>query len=702
MINSAGKDILKKEPEIELVKKEILHAFIVMPFGRKQGKDGRWIDFDTIYYTLIKPAVEAAGFESFRADEETVTGDILTDMLQELLLADLVIADLSIDNANVFYEIGIRHALRKRGVVHIQCGRAYLPYDIFNVRTLAYHCNENGQPDLDYLEKDKQALTNMIQKTWESEPTRIHSPLFNLLTGLPEPNRKLLQTPLATGYWQEYTEWQKRVTIAQQKKQIGDVLLLTEEVKNPFIKCEVIAESGQVLKRLNNHALALKEYRQGLKIDPKNPIFRLEEAYHLSRLNQYDEAIVKLEWLLQDDPKNMDALSYLGRIYKDVWREEWEHITDEQERLKQAYESAYLLERSIETYLQAYQLNQNHYYSGINAVTLLFILDYLAQQYSQENEPDYKILREQLPSLCGAIEFCLNSHAKITPTDFWVFLSLGDLAVCNASSPKEVTRKYKKALTLLWNNKFALQSTLTQLKLLETLNFRLDYVQAGITLLKAEYERIEKQEKTVSLQTETDPLQVFLFSGHMIDNPERTKPRFPADMETEVQSKIKAVLKELNANENDLCITAGIACGGDIIFIEICLQLNMTVEIYLPFPLEEFIQQSVSFAGDDWVERVYKIKNHPNVTFHFQPERLGALPKGDNPFSRNNRWAFYSTLMYGIDKVRLIVLWDGKGGDGPGGTQDMVNQVRQFGGIVEHLDTTKFDYWDKVKLFHRE
>ena len=81
-------------------------------------------DFNAIYSQLIKPALEMAGFEPFRADEETASGDILTDIFQELLLADM-----SIDNANVFYELGIRHALRKRGIVHIQAGRAYMPFD---------------------------------------------------------------------------------------------------------------------------------------------------------------------------------------------------------------------------------------------------------------------------------------------------------------------------------------------------------------------------------------------------------------------------------------------------------------------------------------------------------------------------------------------------------------------------------------------
>lgn len=67
------------------------HAFVIMPFGRKTGMDGTLFDFNAIYSLLIKPSLEAAGFESSRADEETTSGDILTDMFQELLLADLCI-----------------------------------------------------------------------------------------------------------------------------------------------------------------------------------------------------------------------------------------------------------------------------------------------------------------------------------------------------------------------------------------------------------------------------------------------------------------------------------------------------------------------------------------------------------------------------------------------------------------------------------
>ena len=83
-----------------------LHAFVAMPFGSKPGPDGQVINFNQVYDELIKPALEAAGLEVIRADEEERAGDIRTDMFQELLIADLVVADLTLPNPNVWYELG--------------------------------------------------------------------------------------------------------------------------------------------------------------------------------------------------------------------------------------------------------------------------------------------------------------------------------------------------------------------------------------------------------------------------------------------------------------------------------------------------------------------------------------------------------------------------------------------------------------------
>lgn len=672
--------------------KGLPHAFVVMPFGRKQGPDGRWIDFNAIYQNLIKPALEEAGFEPFRADEESVSGDILTDMFQELLLADLVIADLSIDNANVFYELGVRHAIRKRGLVHIQSGRSYLPFDIFNVRTVPYRIDKNGRPDPEFLEKDKQAIVKITRETWASSQDRIHSPIFNLLDGLEEPSRRSLRTPLATGYWREYKEWEERVTIAQRQKRIGDVLLLTEEVTNPLIKEEAIAEAGRALKSLSRHELARQQYLEGLKLNPRSSEFRREEAFHLARLGRADEAVVKLERLLQEEPDNIEAISYLGRIFKEMWADEWANIEDSPERQKKAYNTAYWLKKAIDTYLSGYRLNQNHYYSGINALSLSLLLDNLAHHFAgDDDDPEILALWQQITLLKGAVQFSLESQAQKQVSNFWIFLSLGDLAVCTAEDPKAVTRAYQKALTLAGQNRFALKSTLAQLELLHSLNFRPDYVEAGIAVLREEVVKVEQEIKAAQVGRETR--DVFLFSGHMIDRPDRPEPRFPPEMEPEAADRIDKALDKLGADHNDMAIAPGAACGGDILFIEACLKRNMRVEVLLPFSEAEFIERSVSFAGDGWVERFYTIRNNPRVTFEFQVDRLGPLKEGDNPFERNNRWALYSALIYGIERVRFIALWNGQGGDGPGGTGHMLKEVRRLGGLVEHLDITKFDYW---------
>ena len=673
--------------------KGLPHAFVVMPFGRKQGFDGRWLDFDAIYNELIRPSLEAAGFESFRADEESVSGDILTDMFQELLLADLVIADLSIDNANVFYELGVRHAMRKRGLVHIQSGRSYMPFDIFNVRTIPYHTDKNGRPDPEHVEKDKHAITKITRETWASDPERVHSPIFNLLDGLIEPDRKTLRTPLATGFWREYNEWEVRVAIAQRQKRIGDVLLLTEEISNPLIKEEAIGEAGKALQGMGRHELALQQYRQGLKLNSRNITFRRQEAFHLNRLGRTDEAIVKLETLLKDQPNDTEAISYLGRIYKQMWMETWEHVPNAKKRLEEAYNSSHWLIKMVNTYLAGYELDQNNYYPGINALTGSVLMDFLATKFDVKDDPDVEAIRENLPKLKGAIHFALESTTQRNATDYLALVSLGELEVTIAEDPARVTRAYRKALTAARKNIHFLNSSLYQLHLLESLGFRPEFVQTGIDVLQGEIDRISYDESSEESGKPKDPPQVFLFAGHEIDRAGRSEPRFPIEMESEARTKIAKTLDKFNANDNDIAITSGAAAGGDILFLEACVERGVKADIHLPFEEPRYIKEFVSYAGGKWVERFYALRNNPNITIRQQTDHLGRPKRGDNVYERNEKWSLYSSLMYGIDRSRLILLWDGIVDNDPGGPDNMLEEFRQLGGIAEHLNTTKFDHW---------
>ena len=97
-----------------------------MPFGQKPDlKSGVVVDFDQIYNEAIKPAIEACGLEALRGDEERTGGIIHGAMFARLLLAEFVVADLTLANPNVFYELGIRHAAKPFTTYHLcQCQRA--------------------------------------------------------------------------------------------------------------------------------------------------------------------------------------------------------------------------------------------------------------------------------------------------------------------------------------------------------------------------------------------------------------------------------------------------------------------------------------------------------------------------------------------------------------------------------------------------
>ncbi len=697
-MGEGGLDFRRQEPRP--------HAFVVMPFGRKKAADGSPYDFNAIYQQVIKPSLEAAGFESFRADEETVSGDILTDMFQELLLADLVICDLSIDNANVFYEVGIRHAFRKRGVVHIQAGRAYMPFDIFNVRTIPYHVNAEGLPDPAYLEKDRQAITRVARDTWASDIDAVHSPIFNLLTGLVEPERKTLRTPLATGFWREYNDWKQRVTVAQRQKRIGDILVLTEEISNPLIKEEAVAEAGKALQNMGRNELALQQYRKGLEINPRNLNFRRQEALFLNRLGRVDEAIVKLENLLAEWPRDTEAIGSLGRIYKDMWNNSWKWVADPEKRLKTAFDAYHWLIKAIQTYMKGYYYDMNNTYPGVNALTLATILIDLADKFDDKDDPDPEIegIRALLPELHGALVFALEEKAHDEQTDYWTLVSLAELRVMTGDRTQQVTRAYRKSLTAARGNQFYLESSLKQLEMLSMLSMRPEFVRAGVNAIESEIRRINKKEEDAALKDQkaaqgmvlpVAASNVLVFTGYMVDSDDRPTKRFPPMREADVREAILKTLEKLGAGPEDVAFVGGVSAGSELLFVECCIEKGLQVEVHLPFPEAQYIRKYISPAGDTWVERFYNLRNNPQVNLRLQNEHIGAAA-GKNIYARNNRWALSSSFLWGIDKVRLIAFWDGKGEspldlDGQI-VKNMVDQVRELGVIMEHINSTAFNH----------
>lgn len=639
-----------------------LHVFVAMPYGRKQD-----IDFDAVYSDYLKPSLAGAGFEVFRADEENRAGDIKTDMFQELLLADLVVVDLTIDNPNVWYELGVRHALRARGVLLVQSERAYQPFDIYTDRKLRYHLKD-GRPDPETLEADKAALASMAQATMESWHGRPISPVYQLLSDLREPPWRDLLLTGDNEFRAAYETWHQRIEVARKRNLPGDVLTLAEETPTWTLRLEARRAAGKALMKLGQYQIALEQTESALEMDPEHAGSQRDKAILLGRLGRFDAAMTWAEALVERRKDTPEDWCLIGRLEKEDWVQRWRapDATAQVMRDKAARELPQLIQ-AVEPYMNAFIQDPSHFYSGINACTLRHLQLHLGGQLKNP---------ASLPNLEGGVIWACLSALERQPDDYWTRASWAELNLL-LNPPDQVESAWREAVAVADKDWFALDSSRQQLRILGDLGFRPEAVSAALTVLEEEIATLEEPWK---------PRRVFLFSGHMIDAPGRASPRFPPDKESTAALAITAKLDELGMGAEDLAICGG-ACGGDTLFAEAALKRGCRLRLHLQFPEPDFLQASVAFAGESWVDRYYALKENALTHIRVQPEELGPLPKSANPYVRNNLWQLHTALAHGPDKVRFVALWNGEGGSGPGGTEHMVETVKQHAGRVSILDT---------------
>jgi hypothetical protein len=100
----------------------IKNCFVIIGYGKKPSYiDGkvRMLDLDETYSILIKPVFEEMGIDCYRAIDKNINGSIDEQMLKEIKNADMALADISTLNANVMWELGVRHALKPHYTVMI-------------------------------------------------------------------------------------------------------------------------------------------------------------------------------------------------------------------------------------------------------------------------------------------------------------------------------------------------------------------------------------------------------------------------------------------------------------------------------------------------------------------------------------------------------------------------------------------------------
>jgi tetratricopeptide (TPR) repeat protein len=377
-----------------------------MPFGVKTGHGGTPIDFDQVYDQMIRPAVEAAGLEPIRADEERVGGSIHKPMFERLQLCEFAVADLTSGNANVFYELGIRHALRPSTTVMIYQNDYTLPFDVASMRGLPYNSRS--------LQDGRAALTERLRQARSHDQD---SPVYEYLSDLPRHQLDHSKTDL----FREHVEYSKKM-----KQSLAAACVLGQagvaqlnEIRQAIgnlADCEagVLVDLYLSYRKLEAYSEMETLYHQLPKPLSHNRIVREQLAFALNRLGRRVEARDILEELIAANGPNPETNGLLGRIYKDLYKAE---AAQSPSGAKPSILARGHLKMAIETYLKGFQADWRDAYPGINAVSLMELMD-----------PPDRRQAELLP----VVAFAVRQKVAQRDGDYWDYATLLELAVLAA------------------------------------------------------------------------------------------------------------------------------------------------------------------------------------------------------------------------------------------------------------------------------
>jgi len=369
-------------------------------------------------------------------------------------------------------------------------------------------------------------------------------------------------------------------------------------------------------------------------------------------------------------------LGLLARTWKDEWTRLWNaHAHRKLDPLVAARDTAGTLQSAASAYVDAFRAAPGDYYPGINALTLGRLWEHITG----------RTCRLPLGLIGSGIGWTAGAALERNK-DYWALVTRAELAIIE-DRKDDALDDYSEAGAIAVDNRdwFALDSSRQQLDFLGELKFHSEIV-AGAS---AAIDRAEQQLRALTGRPEqqVEPAHVVVFSGHMIDDSKvrgegkEKPPRFPPAKIESAAARIRAALDEVGAGAGDLGLCGG-ASGGDLLFAEACLERGMRVELRLARSENEFLAESVTFADPErrWEQSFMRVKENPETKTLVMPEELGPAPKGVSVHDRCNRWILYSALSQGLSRASFITLWNGEPGDGPGGTQNMVEHVRKLTG----------------------
>jgi hypothetical protein len=380
-------------------------CFVLMPFGKKIDAAGLTIDFDAVYESVIKPAIADAGLEPLRADEEMTGGIIHKPVYERLILCPFAVADLTSVNANVFYELGVRHAVRPSSTVLLFAEGGRLPFDVAPLRALPYRLTADGKPA--DAAAARALLGSRLREARRAgsahERALVDSPIFQLVEEFPDVQR------LKTDVFRDSVEYarQQKAALVTARTQ-GLPALQSFEASLPDLDA---VESGVLIDLFLSYR-SVRGWKQMIDLAGRMPrplaatvLVQEQLALALNRDGQSDQAETVLQSLLASRGPSSETYGILGRVYKDRY---------DRAKSTNVFVARAQLEKAIDAYLKGFEADWRDAYPGVNAVTLMEL-----------REPPDPRQAELIPIVTYAVKRRIASGKP----DYWDYATLLELAV---------------------------------------------------------------------------------------------------------------------------------------------------------------------------------------------------------------------------------------------------------------------------------
>ncbi len=664
-------------------------AFVIRGFGVKKDAQGQTVDFEAVHGALIAPALQRCGLAGGTTAEVVDAGNIRADMFALILEADIVVCDITVHNANVFYELGIRHALRKKHTVLIKGDPSAdsTPFDLSTDRYLKYPV-ANPAAALNELVQTLHASLRSVRDT--------DSPIFLMMPTLREADAAdVTALPL------DLIEEIGRAEAAADK---GWLRVIAQDLQGQRYQWDGLRRVARAQWSLLDLAGARQTWEMLSAALPGDIEANLalanlyEREYRLSqRATLLEASNQAIRQVLQDPlatlAQRAEGLALEGRNHKTLWRARLLGAADPAAACQQALDARAL--QSYASYRSAFYLDLNAFYPGLAALQMGHILLQLSslpgwrklfKGNPQSADRARQDLEGELPALAHVVAASV-SRARAQAKDgerLWADIAEADLLLLTLpedelqADPSVLVQAYRDAMPP--NKLFAWDAARGQLALFAQLGLRASAAQAVMQAFA-----VPTPAQPGASAPPSPRQHLVVFSGHCIDTGDAA-PRFPAAAEAQARACMQDSLRRLAAglaDDESLRVLASAAPGADILLHELCAELGLHSRLCLPMPADAMA--SLAFAAADaWRARFLAlVKAHEKNLL--QLAQSAELPRwlqgrvGINAWERGNRWVMALAQAWGAQRVTLLVLWDGQDDGNTGGTAHMVRMAKALG-----------------------